>query len=86
MQIVRRVTRERSIVTIAAMHDLALAARFASRLLVLREGRIAAEGTPDSVLTSPALAETYGVGIHVERSRRGTLLVESYLPMLRAAE
>jgi iron complex transport system ATP-binding protein len=86
MQLVRKITAQRRIVTIAAMHDLALAARFADRLLVLKDGRIAEEGAPDAVLSRPALAETYGVGIHVERSRRGSLLVESYLPNLRAAE
>ena len=36
MQVVEAVTRGRRIVTVAAMHDLALAARFADRLLVLR--------------------------------------------------
>jgi iron complex transport system ATP-binding protein len=86
MQIIRKVTAERAVVTVAAMHDLALAARFADRLLVLKDGRIAEEGTPDAVLSCRALAETYSVGIHVERSRRGSLLVESYLPTLRAAE
>jgi iron complex transport system ATP-binding protein len=86
MQVIREVTRGRAIVTIAAMHDLALAARFADRLLVLRDGRIAEEGAPGAVLAGPGVGETYGVGIHVELSRRGSLLVESYLPPLRAAE
>ena len=86
MQIIRDVTQERTIVTIAAMHDLALAARFADHLLVLRNGRIVEEGKPDAVLSRSALAETYGVGIQVERSRRGTLLIDPYLPVMRAAE
>jgi iron complex transport system ATP-binding protein len=86
MQIIRDVTQERTIVTIAAMHDLALAARFADHLLVLRDGRIVEEGKPDAVLSRSALAETYGVGIQVERSRRGTLLIDPYLPVMRAAE
>jgi iron complex transport system ATP-binding protein len=86
MQIIREVTVERAVITIAAMHDLALAARFADRLLVLKDGRIAEDGAPDAVLSRRALSETYEVGIHVERSRRGSLLVESYLSTLRAAE
>jgi iron complex transport system ATP-binding protein len=86
MEIVRTVTRERAIVTVAALHDLSLAARFADRLLVLNEGRIACEGPPEAVLEHEIVRETYRVGIHLERSRRGSLLVESYLPALRAAE
>jgi iron complex transport system ATP-binding protein len=86
MDIVRTVTRQRAVVTLAAMHDLSLAARFADRLLVLQDGRIAAEGSPEAVLGCDAFRETYRVGIHVERSRRGSLLVESFLSNLRAAE
>jgi len=86
MHIVRRVTADRAMVTIAAMHDLSLAARFADRLLVLDEGRLVEEGTPQTVLPKDATAEAYAVGLHIERSRRGSLLVESYLPTLRAAE
>jgi iron complex transport system ATP-binding protein len=96
MQIVRDVTRKRHIVTIAAMHDLALATRFADRLLVLQDGYISAEGRAEDVISSRALSETYSIGIHVERSRRGSLLVEPYIadprigdpciPEVRAAE
>jgi iron complex transport system ATP-binding protein len=86
MEVVCRITRERAIVTVAAMHDLALAARFATHLLVLSEGRIAAEGAPEKILDSEAMRATYRVGIHVERSRRGSLLVESFLTSLKAAE
>ena len=86
MQVVEAVTRGRRMVTVAAMHDLALAARFAERLLVLKDGRIAEEGPPEAVLGRPLLAEAYRVDIHAERSRRGSLLVETFLPNLRAAE
>ena len=92
MEIVRRVTAERAMVTIAAMHDLSLAARFADRLLVLAQGRVIAEGPPAPVLAKDATSQAYEIGLHVERSARGSLLVESYLPRptpfthLRAAE
>ena len=80
MRIVEEVTRDRRIVTLAAMHDLALAARFADRLLLIKDGRIAEEGVPEAVLRGPLLAEAYRVHVHAERSRRGSLLVETYLP------
>lgn len=86
METVRRVTVERSVVTIAAMHDLTLAARFADQLVVLNDGRFVEQGAPDAVLPRRTTADAYSVGIHVERSRRGSLLVESFLPISRAAE
>jgi iron complex transport system ATP-binding protein len=46
---------------IVVMHDLGLAARYCSRLLLLRKGRLVAEGNPAEVLTQERVADTYGV-------------------------
>jgi iron complex transport system ATP-binding protein len=43
------------------LHDLALAARFCDRLVLLHQGRIAAQGTPDEVLSDALLAQVYRV-------------------------
>lgn len=86
MDLVRAVTQRRGIITIVALHDLGLAARFADRLLVLKDGRVAEEGAPEAILSRPATAAAYHVGLNMERSRRGSLLVEPYLHSLRAAE
>lgn len=79
MATIRDVTRQRGIVTMVAIHDLSLAARFADHILVMNQGRIAQAGKPDKVLAHPAVSETYAVGVHLERSARGTLLVEPYI-------
>jgi iron complex transport system ATP-binding protein len=41
-------------------HDIALAARVAQRVLLLREGRVIAEGAPREALTPEALERAYG--------------------------
>ena len=41
-------------------HDVALAARIAHRVLLMREGRVIAEGPPETALTPEALEATYG--------------------------
>ncbi|MDG2242843.1 MAG: ABC transporter ATP-binding protein [Rhodospirillaceae bacterium] len=46
---------------IVVLHDLTLASRFCDRLILLNEGRVAADGTPTDVLTKKALAAVYGV-------------------------
>jgi iron complex transport system ATP-binding protein len=53
---------------VVVLHDLALAARYCHRLLVLRGGRAHAAGTPAEVLTPATLREVFGVEAHVTTS------------------
>ena len=46
---------------LAALHDIGLAARRATRVIVLDEGRIVGDGLPREVLTRERLAATFGV-------------------------
>jgi iron complex transport system ATP-binding protein len=46
---------------VVVLHDLTMAARFCDRLLLLSQGRLMADGSPDAVLTDAALAEVYGI-------------------------
>lgn len=80
MGTLRTLTRERQTISVAAMHDLSLAARFADHLVLMREGRVLTSGPTASVLASPLLAETYGVTIELGRSSGGHVLVGACLP------
>jgi iron complex transport system ATP-binding protein len=57
--------RRRGTTAVVVTHDLNLAARWADRLVLVDEGRIAATGEPADVLGSPAAARAYGVRLHV---------------------
>jgi iron complex transport system ATP-binding protein len=46
---------------VVVLHDLALAARFCRRLVLLDRGRVAAQGTPAEVLTPERLASVYRI-------------------------
>jgi len=48
---------------IAALHDLSLAAQFASRIWMMHQGKIIADGTPVEVLTDSNLKTVFGVKI-----------------------
>ena len=73
MHLVQETTRRRDIVTIAALHDLNLAARFSDRFLLLQNGKVAADGTPEAVLAASNTADAYGVELKVERGATGQL-------------
>jgi iron complex transport system ATP-binding protein len=53
---------------VVALHDLSLAARFCQHVVLLHEGRVAAQGVSHDVLTPAVLEPVYGVHI-----RCGTL-------------
>jgi iron complex transport system ATP-binding protein len=46
---------------VVVLHDLALAARFCGRLVLLDKGRVAADGAPADVLTAERLAAVYRI-------------------------
>lgn len=53
---------------LAVLHDLNLSALFASRLIVMSEGRVAADGPPSEVLTSRMIEDVFGVALQVNKT------------------
>lgn len=51
---------------LVVLHDLHMAARYASRLIWMKEGRILADGSPDETLTAERLESVYGVRARIE--------------------
>jgi iron complex transport system ATP-binding protein len=78
--LLREIARAEGHVAIVALHDLSLAARHADRVMLMDGGTVVADGTPDSVLGDPVCGRTYGVRLHTETSRHGTLLIDAALP------
>jgi len=61
---------------LVVLHDIALAARYATRLIWMKDGHIVADGTPANTLTSERLADIYGVRATITGTRidiEGTL-------------
>lgn len=57
----------------ASLHDLGLAARWCTRLVVLAGGRIVADGAPRAVLTPDLLARVFGIRAHVAETEDGVV-------------
>jgi iron complex transport system ATP-binding protein len=52
---------------VAVLHDINQAARYASRLVVMHEGRVVRQGTPGDVLDADLVREVFGIDGVVER-------------------
>ncbi|WP_460274074.1 ABC transporter ATP-binding protein [Celeribacter sp. ULVN23_4] len=59
---------------VASLHDLGLAARHCSRIVVIHEGRIVADGAPRAVLTEALLAEVFAIRCHIAEAPEGMVL------------
>ena len=64
LELVQHLNKERRVTVIAAMHDLNLASRYFSRLLLFQRG-IVADGGPAEVLEPELLSRVYGVDVQV---------------------
>lgn len=79
MTSIRTEIGRRAPVVMAALHDLNLAAKFCDRLVLLRDGKILADGKPADILALPAIGETYRVETDLEQTRRGAFYVDARL-------
>ncbi|NBD30112.1 MAG: ATP-binding cassette domain-containing protein [Alphaproteobacteria bacterium] len=58
---------------IVSIHDLGLAARHCTRLILLGEGRLVADGAPGDVLTPDNLTEHFNITAHFDRTAAGPI-------------
>ena len=59
LELIARLNRE-GLTVVAILHDLALAGRFAHRIVGMCEGRIAFDGAPQEVLQPEPLERVFG--------------------------
>lgn len=69
LDFIRGLARD-GLTVVMALHDLNLAARYADRVAVLRQGRLAAYGLPADVLTERRIQEVWGVRVRVLADRQ----------------
>ena len=59
LELIARLHAERGRTVVVVLHDLNLAARYAQRLVAMKDGVLVASGTPQEVLTEQLLAEVF---------------------------
>ncbi|GAA4367819.1 ABC transporter ATP-binding protein [Nocardioides caricicola] len=65
LDLVSRLNRERGRTVVMVLHDLNLAARYSDVIVVMKDGAIVTEGTPNDVFTPDLLATTFGLDADV---------------------
>ncbi len=67
LELAARLAHEEGLGVAAAIHDLDLAAHFCDRLVLLSEGRVLVDSTPEAVLTPSNLHTAFGIQAQVYR-------------------
>ena len=72
MEITRRLSTEHGMTILMVLHDMAHAMQYADDIILVRDGSIAATGTPTEVLTEERIADVFGVRVELLRASGGT--------------
>ena len=67
LELVTRLNRETGVTVLMTSHDLGLTADFCRRVILLKDGRIAADGKPDDVLHGAAARDVFGCELRMFR-------------------
>lgn len=70
LALVKRLARERQLGAVVVTHEINLAAEFADRVALLKNGTLHAQGTPHEVLTEPLLGEVFAASLVVDTNPR----------------
>jgi len=66
-RIIKRLNRERGLTVVLVSHDLNLASQYCDQVLLLNHGRLAAMGTPQTVIQPKIIEAVYGCSVLVDR-------------------
>jgi len=67
MDLVKSLNRERGMTVLAVLHDLNLASQYCDRLILVGQGNVRADGSPDDVITADNIRRVYGAEVWVRK-------------------
>ncbi len=68
LDLIKRLNKEKNLTVIVVLHDLNLASSYCDRLILLKEGEISKEGSPQDVLTYQNIEEVYKTVVIVKEN------------------
>lgn len=75
MELIRRIAKEKSCAIILVMHDLTLAFRYSDRVILMKDGMIWADGTPEQTITTHNLRIVYEIESTLLQSEQGAVIL-----------
>lgn len=68
MELIRDLNEKEHITVMAVLHDINLASRFCSRIVILKEGKVAADGTPQEIINRREMESLYDMKLLIRNN------------------
>lgn len=75
LALLQKIAGERNTVTVIVLHDLTLIQRFADRVILMKEGRVLAEGATSEVMTEENIRRAYDIEVRVIDTEYGAVVI-----------
>jgi iron complex transport system ATP-binding protein len=75
LNILKQLNENQQTTIILALHDLYLASKFCTRLILLNEGEIFKDGKTEDVLQKEPIEKVYGVKVHIIHDQNGNIII-----------
>jgi len=75
LNILKTLNENKKTTVILAMHDLHLASKYCTRLILLEEGKIFKDGKTEEVLQKEHIEKVYGLKVHLIHDQSGNIMI-----------
>ena len=76
LKTISKLATEKKMIVIIVMHDINLASRYADNIVVMKDGDIYSQGTPEEVITKLMLKEIYKIDSEIYVNKQGKRVIE----------
>ena len=75
MQIVKQINKEQGITVIMVLHDINHALQYADEIVIIKAGKLFAQGTPQEILTVDTIAQVFNVRADIFTNSQGVMVL-----------
>ncbi|MCM3636663.1 ABC transporter ATP-binding protein [Sporosarcina luteola] len=76
LELIRSLNKQHGISIVMVLHDINQAIKYSDVIIVMKDGRIAAKGKPEDIITAELIRDIYGVNVVVKHDKdAGTYIV-----------
>lgn len=65
MEIIKSLVKNKGITVISVLHDLNVASIYSDNIILIKQGKVFANGNPHQIITKKNIKDVYGIDVHV---------------------